>query len=129
MDSILPVDEVAGLIKEGAFILDVRTMLEARKGMAPQAKNIPLLRLKRQLNELPKDIMIVTYCGTGERAGKAKDILKAAGFKAVNGGAYSNHTEDRRQFRNHPQNCNCIGLRTGKRPPVQFIHGNHPGMA
>jgi rhodanese-related sulfurtransferase len=31
----------------------------------------------------------VTYCGTGERAGKAKDILEAHGFHAVNGGSYA----------------------------------------
>ena len=28
------------------------------------------------------------YCGTGARAGKAKEILDAKGFKAFNGGSY-----------------------------------------
>ena len=55
----------------------------------PGATNVPLLRLKRHLNELPKNKTIVTYCGTGERAGKAKDILEAHGFHAVNGGSYA----------------------------------------
>ena len=85
---IRPESEVASLIKNGAFILDVRTKMEAKKGMALGATNIPLLRLKRHLDELPSDRTIVTYCGTGERAGKAKDILEAADFKAVNGGKY-----------------------------------------
>jgi phage shock protein E len=87
-ESIRPESEVAALIKDGAFVLDVRTMMEAKKGIAPGARNIPLLRLKRHLADLPKSRPIVTYCGTGERAGKAKDILDAAGFTAINGGAY-----------------------------------------
>lgn len=87
--SARPAKEIAELLEKGAFLLDVRTMLEAKKGMAPAATNIPLLRLKRHLQELPHYRTIVTYCGTGERAGKARDILDAAGFKAVNGGSYS----------------------------------------
>jgi len=87
--SVRPANEITALIKKGVFILDVRTMLETRKGIAPGATKIPLLRLKRHLGELPKNKIIVTYCGTGERAGKAKDILEAGGFKAVNGGSYA----------------------------------------
>ena len=87
--SVRPAKEIADLIKKGAFILDVRTLFEAKKGIAPGATNIPLLRLKRHLDELPIKKTIVTYCGTGERAGKAKDILESAGFQAVNGGGYS----------------------------------------
>lgn len=87
--SVRPAKEIAELIKKGAFILDVRTLFEAKKGIAPGATNIPLLRLKRHLDELPGKKTIVTYCGTGERAGKAKDILESAGFQAVNGGSYS----------------------------------------
>ena len=87
--SVLPKDELSGLIEKGAFILDVRTIFEAKKGVAPGATNIPLLRLKRHLKELPHDRTIVTYCGTGERAGKAKDILEAHGFRAANGGSYA----------------------------------------
>ena len=87
--SVRPAKEIAKLIKTGAFILDVRTIMEARKGIVPGATNIPLLRLKRHLDKLPHNKTIVTYCGTGERAGKAKDILEAAGFTAVNGGGYA----------------------------------------
>jgi phage shock protein E len=88
--SVRPAKEIAELIKKkGAFLLDVRTMFETRKGIAPGATKIPLLRLKRHLGELPKNKIIMTYCGTGERAGKAKDILEASGFKAVNGGGYA----------------------------------------
>ncbi len=77
------------LIRDGAFILDVRTKMEAKKGVVQGATNIPLLRLKHHIQELPADEVIVTYCGTGERAGKASDILEAAGLKAANGGSYA----------------------------------------
>ena len=84
----LPPEEVAKLLKKGAFLVDVRTKLEARRGIAPGATNISLFTLKRHMDELPRDRNIVLYCGTGGRAGKAKEVLDAAGFKAFNGGGY-----------------------------------------
>ena len=86
--SIRPESEVEELIKNGAYIVDVRLALEAKKGMVPGATNIDMLFLGRHLDELPRDKTIVTYCKTGGRAGKARDILEKNGFKAVNGGAY-----------------------------------------
>jgi rhodanese-related sulfurtransferase len=44
--------------------------------------------LRRHLEELPRDRTIVTYCKTGGRAGKARDILERHGFNVVNGGAF-----------------------------------------
>jgi rhodanese-related sulfurtransferase len=84
----LPPDEVAKLIKKGAFVVDVRSKLEAKRGIAPGAVNIPVLKLKAHLSELPGNRTILTYCGTGGRAAKAKEILEANGFKAANGGGY-----------------------------------------
>jgi rhodanese-related sulfurtransferase len=84
--SIRPESEVAKAIRQGACILDVRMAFEAKKGMAPGATNISLLELNRRLGELPRDRTIVTYCQTGGRAGKARDILERNGFKVINGG-------------------------------------------
>ncbi len=86
--SISPESEVAEAIRNDACILDVRLALEAKKAMVPGAKNIDMLVLKRHLDELPRDRMIVTYCKTGGRAGKARDILERNGFKVINGGGY-----------------------------------------
>jgi phage shock protein E len=86
--SLMPAKEVAELIKNGAFILDVRPITETKKGMVPGAVNIPLPRLKRHLDEFPYDKTIVTCCGTSDRAAKAKDILEAAGFTVVSGGSF-----------------------------------------
>ena len=47
-----------------------------------------MLVLGRHLDELPRDRTIVTYCKTGGRAGKARDILDKNGFTAINGGSY-----------------------------------------
>jgi rhodanese-related sulfurtransferase len=84
----LPPEEVAKLIKNGALVVDVRSWLEAKLLTAPGATNIPLLKLKKRLSELPRDRTLVLFCGTGARAAKGKEILEAFGFKAVNGGSY-----------------------------------------
>lgn len=89
LESVVSDAEAAELISAGACILDVRTRLETRKGTVPGAKAISLFGLKRHLDELPRDRTILTYCATGGRAGKAKQILEAAGFKAANGGGYA----------------------------------------
>ena len=86
--SIRPESEVAGQIRNGAFVLDVREAFEAKRGAVPGATNISLLKLKHHLSELPRDRTIVTYCETGGRAGKARDILERNGFKVINGGGY-----------------------------------------
>jgi rhodanese-related sulfurtransferase len=84
----LPPEEVAKLLKKGAFLVDVQTNVEAKMGIAPGATHISLFTLKRRMNELPRDWNIVLYCGTGGRAAKAKQIIEAAGIKAFNGGGY-----------------------------------------
>ena len=53
-DSMAPAKEISELLRSGAFLLDVRSKLEAKKGMAPGATSVPLLRLKRHLDELPR---------------------------------------------------------------------------
>jgi phage shock protein E len=88
MRTKLPPQEVARLLERGALLVDVRSRLEAFLSTAPGATNIPLGRLTRRLAELPRDRDLVLYCGTGARAGKAKEVLDARGFRAFNGGAY-----------------------------------------
>ncbi len=89
VETKLPPEEVAKLIEKGALLVDVRSKIEAKKGIAPGATNISLFTLKHRLDELPRNRNIVLYCGTGGRAGKAKEVLEASGFKAFNGGGYS----------------------------------------
>ena len=86
--SKLPPEEVAKLLKAGAFLVDVRTKIGAKMGMATGATNIPVFTLKRRLPELPRDRKIVLYCHSGAAAAKAKEALDALGFQAFNGGGY-----------------------------------------
>jgi hydroxyacylglutathione hydrolase len=76
-----------------AMILDVRMYVETRKegaNIIPEAKNIPLLRLLWNLDDLPRDRTIITYCESGKRAGKVADMLNTRGFKAISGGGILN---------------------------------------
>jgi rhodanese-related sulfurtransferase len=84
----LPPEEVAKLIKAGAFVVDVRPKIQAKMGMVPGATNISIFTLKRRLDELPRDRKIVLHCHSGASAAKAKEMLDALGFKAFNGGGY-----------------------------------------
>jgi hydroxyacylglutathione hydrolase len=80
-------------LENHAMILDVRMYVETRKegaNIIPEAKNIPLLRLLWNLDDLPRDRTIITYCESGKRAGKVADMLNARGFKAISGGGISN---------------------------------------
>ena len=91
-ESVISPEEVAKLIMKGAFILDVRTMFETKKGIAPGATAIPLIRLKRHLDELPRDREIAAYCQVGQRGYLATRILRQRGFTASNiGGGYKTY--------------------------------------
>jgi rhodanese-related sulfurtransferase len=85
--------QIKEALKNEAMLLDVRMYVETHKNGAdliPRAKNIPLLRLLWNLDELPRDRTIITFCESGKRAGKAADMLNARGFKALSGGGISN---------------------------------------
>ncbi len=72
--------------RDDVLILDVRNKDEFEKGLKIEAKNvvnIPLIELRKRLNELPKDKTIVVVCPLGARSYEAYRILKGNGFKKV----------------------------------------------
>jgi len=78
-------------INQGALLLDVRTPGEYNAGHLPNAVLIPVDQLPHRLNELGNDKhrAIVVYCKSGNRAGRAKNLLDQNGFTDVlNGGGY-----------------------------------------
>mgnify|MGYP003572158695 FL=1 len=88
-----PRAQIEEALDNDAMILDVRMYVETRKegaNLMSEAKNIPLLRLLWNLDELPRDRTIITFCESGKRAGKAADMLNARGFTALSGGGISN---------------------------------------
>jgi len=76
-------------IKEGAFLVDVRTPGEFAEGSAKGAVNIPLDNLGRQLDKFKDKKNIVVFCRSGARSGQAKSILESNGFtNVINGGTW-----------------------------------------
>ena len=74
------------------FVLDVRTPQEFAAGCIPAAVNIPIDDLRSQLDEIPRDREIITYCQVGQRGYLATRILRQNGFTALNlGGGYTTY--------------------------------------
>ncbi len=74
------------------IIVDVRTVAEwENDGHANCSVNIPLDQLETRIGELKKDQKVVLVCRSGNRAGKAKELLEGVGFTQVeNKGAWQN---------------------------------------
>ncbi len=77
------------LAKEGAVLLDVRTVEEFNAGHIDGAKNIAVQVIENHLDEIKGyDKLIIAYCRSGRRSGNATKIMIKAGINAVNGGGY-----------------------------------------
>jgi len=66
------------------FLLDVREVHEFRAGHIAGAMLLPLGQLSARLDDLPRDREILVACRSGNRSGRATQLLRNAGFKAVN---------------------------------------------
>ena len=77
------------LVKDGAVIVDVRTVGEYKTGHIKNSVNIPLSDIQRSLNKIPKNKTIITCCASGMRSGSAKQILISNGYTVQNGGGWS----------------------------------------
>ncbi|MDX1902781.1 MAG: rhodanese-like domain-containing protein [Thermonemataceae bacterium] len=76
-------------IKEGAFLVDVRTPAEFKSGSVKGAVNVPLDSIKNQLNQFKNKKNIVVFCRSGMRSSQAKSILEQNGFSnVINGGTW-----------------------------------------
>lgn len=87
------------LIKEGAFLVDVRTPAEFAEGHVEGSTNIPLDQLAGQLTKFKGKEQIIVFCRSGNRSGQAKSILEQNGFKNVtNGGTWQDINEAINKF-------------------------------
>ena len=87
--ALVTIDELDGLLAEGAELIDVREKDERDSGYIAGSRNIPYRLLALGESDLPRDRPIVTICETGPRAAIAASILAKRGFDAhpvVNGG-------------------------------------------
>jgi phage shock protein E len=71
------------LKKEGAMLVDVRSVAEFSSANAPGTVNIPLQELGSRLAEIPKSAPVVLCCASGTRSGMAKMMLKKNGYPRV----------------------------------------------
>jgi len=63
-------------------ILDVREQDEWEAGRIDGARHLPMGEMSVHFQELPRDRLIVTVCRSGNRSGKAAEMLRAKGFAA-----------------------------------------------
>lgn len=78
------------LVKNGAIIVDVRSVAEFKAGHIHGSKNFPLDNIRTKFAELKKlNKPVITVCRSGTRSGLAKGILKSAGIEVYNGGPWT----------------------------------------
>lgn len=81
--------ELAAAIKNGAFLVDVRTPEEFAMGHVKGSVNIPLDKVPQNLNKFKGKSQIVVFCRSGNRSGQAKAFLAQHGItNVINGGAW-----------------------------------------
>ena len=81
--------DLKAIVREGAQIIDVRTVEEFKRGHIKGAMNIPLQSLQQHLPAIKKDKAVITCCASGMRSASAKSILNSKGFTNVyNGGGW-----------------------------------------
>lgn len=82
-------EQLSDAIKNGAFLVDVRTPAEFATGSVKGAVNIPLDKITGQLSAFKDKKAIVVFCRSGSRSGMAKSILEQNGVsQVINGGAW-----------------------------------------
>ena len=84
----IPAIHAAELVKriqneQDFTLLDVRKKEEVEAGRLPKSLHIFLGELPQQLHQIPKDLPVTTFCGSGKRAIIAASILKQYGFDEV----------------------------------------------
>lgn len=76
-------------IANDAMLIDVRTESEFSKGTARGAINIPLDQVESRIEEFKTNREIVLFCRSGNRSGKALDLLNSKGItNVINGGTW-----------------------------------------
>jgi rhodanese-related sulfurtransferase len=77
-------EEAAGLVDEGAVLVDVREQEEWDAGHAPGARHLPMSTISGRADEIPTDRLIVCVCRSGGRSGAVTEALVNGGWKAAN---------------------------------------------
>jgi len=89
--AVLARRRVPELLKEGAQVVDVRSLEEFAGGHAPGSLNMPLHELDQRLTELDPARWVIVCCASGTRSALARRKLRSRGFARVyNAGSWRN---------------------------------------
>lgn len=84
-----PSADIKDLVKEGAFLVDVRTAGEFNAEHVKGSVNIPLDRVLAEISKFKNKKNIIVFCRSGNRSGQAKSILEQNAIpNVVNGGTW-----------------------------------------
>lgn len=78
------VDEVDGLVAEGAALIDIREQNEWDEARIPGATLKPMSSISDWYEDLPREQTVILYCRSGQRSAQAvKALVEQAGFENV----------------------------------------------
>ena len=78
-------------LKEGAVVIDVRTVEEFNSGHVNGSKNIVLNIIPGKVKEIKAlNKKVIAVCRSGARSGQATSFLKQQGIDVINGGPWQN---------------------------------------
>lgn len=82
-------ENLAEIINNNAFLVDVRSPMEFNSDKVKGSVNIPLDQIQNHLAKFKGKNNIVVFCRSGARSSQAKSILERNGIENVtNGGGY-----------------------------------------
>jgi len=78
-------------LKDGAVVIDVRTIDEFKSGHVTGSKNIVLNSIPAKVEEIKAlNKKVIAVCRSGARSGQATSFLKQQGVDIINGGPWQN---------------------------------------
>ena len=81
----ITIEKLEEMKKQGAVIIDVRSLQEFKEGHIEGAISIPEYEIKNRMKkEIPNlEQTIIVYCGTGHRSKRAQKVLERMGYSQV----------------------------------------------
>jgi rhodanese-related sulfurtransferase len=85
------VASIEDYLREGAVVIDVRTVQEFQGGHVNGSKNIVLNSIPSKIAEIKAmNKKVIAVCRSGARSGQATSFLKQNGIDVINGGPWQN---------------------------------------
>jgi rhodanese-related sulfurtransferase len=78
------VAELASVIEQGAYVVDVREPYEYTEGHVPGARSMPMNTIPDHHDELPRDRTLYLVCAVGARSMQVARYLDQLGFDVRN---------------------------------------------